>query len=191
MSHDQANKNEPNPNYDEGVRNGYYFNCQSCVVAYEMRRRGYDVEALMRVVGDKENAPEQLAHRTQSAWIDPSTGVEPKKQKCGGANFINLDTGKTTYKTFDEITEELNFATGVPGRYHVDWYWKGRQDGHIIVAERFENNGLRFYDAQTGEIVQWAKLREDINIAAGINVLRVDKLMLNEEIACNVVKRKH
>lgn len=43
MNHDDANELKGNPNYTLG--GGYRINCQSCVVAYEMRRRGYDVEA--------------------------------------------------------------------------------------------------------------------------------------------------
>ena len=43
MNFEQADGNKPNPNY---IKNrAYQINCQSCVVAYELRRRGFDVEA--------------------------------------------------------------------------------------------------------------------------------------------------
>lgn len=38
MNHDDANELKGNPNFTLG--GGYHINCQSCVVAYEMRRRG-------------------------------------------------------------------------------------------------------------------------------------------------------
>jgi len=36
------NGETPNPNYTKG--SGYQTNCQSCVVAYELRLRGYKYE---------------------------------------------------------------------------------------------------------------------------------------------------
>ena len=59
MTHDQADDRHANPNYVAGERNGYDINCQSCVVAYEMRRRGFDVEALRRIENDPNNGPQR------------------------------------------------------------------------------------------------------------------------------------
>ena len=151
MTHDEANETRPNPNYVEGEKIGYNDNCQSCVVAYEMRRRGYDVEAMMRIKGDPTNVPELLAKRTQSAWIDIKTGKEPTKCKCGGSYDVDR-RGRILYKKIARINKELDEATKEPGRYHIDWQWEKGKEGHIIVAERFENGGLRLYDPQTGKI---------------------------------------
>lgn len=39
-------------------------------MAYELRRRGYDVETLGRIFGDKNNIPNKLAFHTELAWKD-------------------------------------------------------------------------------------------------------------------------
>ena len=70
MTHEQANGNMPNPNYKVGIRDEYSINCQSCVVAYELRRRGYDVETLGRIFGDENNIPNKLAFHSELAWKD-------------------------------------------------------------------------------------------------------------------------
>ena len=189
MTHDEANEKNPNPNYVAGEENGYNNNCQSCVVAYEMRRRGYDVEALMRINNDQTNMPDKLSKRTQSAWIDQKTGEEPQKRRCGGAYDIDR-LGRVKYKSLKQINKELDEATSEPGRYHIDWAWNNKEEGHIIVAERFENGGIRFYDPQTGKVKQWKDIASRIKVNNGVGVLRVDDLLLNENVACNVVRRK-
>ena len=45
MNFRQADGGAPNPNYRKG--GGYATNCQTCTVAYELRRRGFNVEALV------------------------------------------------------------------------------------------------------------------------------------------------
>ncbi len=45
MSFAKADSGSVNPKYSLGQK-GYRENCQTCVVAYEMRSRGYDVQAL-------------------------------------------------------------------------------------------------------------------------------------------------
>ena len=47
MTFEEANGMKGNPHYKEDV--GYRENCQSCVVANELRRRGYNVEAQIRI----------------------------------------------------------------------------------------------------------------------------------------------
>ena len=44
MSHEEADSGKVNPNYLFDI-DAYKYNCQCCVVAYEVRRRGFDVEA--------------------------------------------------------------------------------------------------------------------------------------------------
>ena len=51
MSFDKADGGNPNPYYKEDVEFagelfGYTTNCQTCVVAFEARMRGFDVRAL-------------------------------------------------------------------------------------------------------------------------------------------------
>lgn len=60
MTRSQANNNRVNPNYFKAP--GYQTNCQSCVVAYEARLRGYDVQTKTNTRGSKLD---ELAHDTR------------------------------------------------------------------------------------------------------------------------------
>ncbi|WP_390621060.1 phage minor capsid protein [Treponema pectinovorum] len=65
MNFRQTDGGSPNPNYKKG--GGYAKNCQTCVVAYELRRRGYDVEALPNYKGSMLDV---LSYRTNIAWVN-------------------------------------------------------------------------------------------------------------------------
>jgi len=45
----QKDLSDTNPNFETGLE-GYTLNCANCTAAYEMRRRGFDVEALPRML---------------------------------------------------------------------------------------------------------------------------------------------
>ena len=47
---------------------------ESCVVAYEARRRGYDVQSLPF---KEDSEMDRLSSETNLAWIDPRTGKHP------------------------------------------------------------------------------------------------------------------
>ena len=66
MTFEEADALRGNPHYKEDEI--YRVNCQSCVVAYEMRRRGFDVEAFgNNTAGDC--VPFLLSLKTQLAWL--------------------------------------------------------------------------------------------------------------------------
>lgn len=179
MTHAQADEHHANPNYMAGIRNGYDTNCQSCVVAYEMRRRGFDVEALRYEKDNINNGPWRLSQQTESAWIDIKTNRHPDKIQCGGVN-----------KSAESVKEEINTATNEIGRYHINWGWKEQELGHIIVAERLPNSELLLFDPQTGKEFNWDEKVKRIDIAQGLFVLKVDGLLLNTTVVKTVVKAK-
>lgn len=137
MIFDKANGGRVNPNYSKGK--DYKRNCQTCVVAFEARLRGYDVTARAREYS--EHAPTQILSRdSRKAWIDPTTGVNP--------NYIQ-DTSATTPQKLKSFLDE----TVKPGeRYTFQFRWKGNAvEGHIISLDRDEHGVLRLYDPQSGE----------------------------------------
>lgn len=136
MNEKQADSGNVNPDF--GKVKGCKDNCQSCVVAYEARLRGYDVKAK-----PKHNNPaaDHISHITSDAWIDPATGKPPKMQRNGTKS-------KWTWKDTQKFLED-NIQEGC--RYTFRHMWKGNGHvGHIISATR-KNGKLELYDPQTGK----------------------------------------
>lgn len=135
MTRAKANGNHVNPNYF--LEPGYRTNCQSCVVAFEARLRGYDVQTKPMKRG---SMLDQLAHNTRLAWKDPHTGKNP--------DFIKDSTVTTPKKCRDWLEKTIQ-----PGqRYTLQNSWKGRsRSGHIISADKDESGALRLYDPQSGK----------------------------------------
>jgi hypothetical protein len=177
MTFEEANEMRGNPHYSEAV--SYRVNCQTCVVANELRRRGFPVEALANTKG---STSELLSHATNMAWVTDE-GVAPNKIHIGGSVTMKgtkIIYPKVNWKQFAEATKE-------PGRYHVDWKWKGKRDGHIVTFERFEDGTARWYDPQNGAVNFMTKA-----YAARFNtmaVLRVDNLMPNPDICSKILAK--
>lgn len=183
MTFEEANELRGNVNYGKGRQ--YSVNCQSCVVANELRRRGFDVTAHGNY--KKGDIPEKLSMQTNLAWIDPNTGEMPKKQKAGG---MYIDGYNIKTKTFARMLKEFDELTKEAGRYHIDFGWKKSRSGHIITAERMEDGSIRVYDPQTGEVISnFRKYADRIAPKYGINVLKVDNLLINTDIIDGVVHK--
>ena len=185
MTFEEANELRGNINY--GKASEYSVNCQSCVVANELRRRGYNVTALPNLQ-KTGNIPYELSMRTNWAWIDPKTMVMPKKQTAGGIYDITR-SGALKSKSIKELTKELVELVKEPGRYHIDFAWKGKNSGHIITLETLHNGKIIIYDPQTGKMKNWKELSKEISLRYGVSVLRVDNLLVNTDIIDGIVKK--
>jgi len=129
-------------------QNGYRENCQTCVVANEARRRGYDVQAKANTSG---SVSERLSRRTNLAWIDPTTGTHPRYIRYDGEG--RSDTYGEPIPTHRRFVQWLQSEGTIEAgaRYTIEFGWKGRSRiGHIVCIERTDD-GLRMYDPQCGE----------------------------------------
>lgn len=135
MTFEEADGSKANPNFKKDAK--YTMNCQTCVVAYEARRRGYDVEAVGYSKGSKL---EELARATNHAWIDPETGKFPKYIEVSVMSNINTPTRYLKY--LNETLED-----GI--RYTMEFGWKGSRDGHIVHVFK-DSTGIMIYDPQSG-----------------------------------------
>lgn len=141
MSFAQADSGNVNPKYGTDI--GYSKNCQSCVVVFEARLRGYNVRVLPNKKG---SVLETLSRNCNWAWIDPKTGKSP--------DYI-FDSSLST------ADEYLNFVRDkvVQGnRYTIQFAWRGRGNcGHIVNLDRTEDGKLRIKDNQrgAGERSEW------------------------------------
>lgn len=141
MSFEIANSGHVNPNI--GKSEGYSINCQSCVVVFEARERGYDVEVLPNTRG---SMLDKLSHDTSMAWIDPLTGKHPE--------YIYDNARRTPEEYYDFIDSVVK-----PGqRYTIQFFHKGwGHVGHIVNIDRTSDGQLRIKDNQRrlSERSQW------------------------------------
>ena len=175
MSHEQDNKMHGNPHFGESK--AYSVNCQTCVVAYELRLRGFDVSTLPNTAG---SALSKLSKATHTAWQnitreDISVIAKTTLDKYGHIKQPPLKW----VKVFAAMTET--------GRYHIAWRWKRKRSGHIITAERLPDGSLRFYDPQNGMSGALDLYKKEI--AGNVRIYCVDNLAPNANIVKDVLTK--
>lgn len=190
MSREEANSGNANPNFSQG--GGYRINCQTCVVAYEARLRGYDVQAKPNTRGSKLA---ELSRNTNDAWVDPATGKAIAQYKYSQNQGSGLPTTpKQCRKWLDEKVE--------PGaRYTFSHGWKGRgNSGHIISVDKDSGGNLRLYDPQSGRTmtggdvdtylgrVRYTRTIAGTKYKTAPNLLRVDNLQFNPAYINNILE---
>lgn len=190
MSFEEANEQKSNPNY--ALDESYRVNCQTCVMANELRRRGFDIEALANTKG---SALEKLSYHTESAWFDaagntPTSNVsglcKVKRKRWDGTEY---EAWEKTCKNRKQMVAALESDITEDGRYHIKWTWARGNCGHIITVERIDGR-LRYYDPQDGKVItDFVGYIDGIKTAGGIRWLRVDTLRANPDIAKKVLSK--
>lgn len=187
MTIEEADNGKTNPRYFDDL--SYKINCQTCVVAYEARLRGYDVVAKGNTTG---SMLERLAGNTALAWIDPKTGKKPEYIQDEKAN-----TPKRFTKFLEDTIKENE-------RYTVQFGWKGRtRCGHIVNISREDGEiVLRDNQAPMEMIYKGDKALEEyfkevkyyfrvgrMKLYAGPKLLRIDNLMFNEDVVNKILEK--
>ena len=121
MSMAKASKGT-NPNFNRAF-DAYSSNCQRCVLAYEARRRGYDVTALPTYSGD----------------LLPYGGDYLKA--LSNPNPVNV--GKSVRKLNSEMK---SYGSGSRAIVRV----RSGRNGHVFIAENV-NGKIKYVDPQTNE----------------------------------------
>lgn len=147
-----------NPLYNS-TNEPYHINCQTCVVANEMRRRGWNVTATGNLKG---SVNEIISRHTEAAWV-----------LADGTFPISFYLGATRR---NKVASKINEIVKEGERYHMKWKWNNSSSGHIISVDRDSKGLLRFYDPQNGQIIEeLATYLNDIQLNT-IRLLRVDNL---------------
>lgn len=155
-----------NPNYKQG--RAYQVNCQRCVYAYELQRRGYDVEAMAAI---KDNDP----MGQNNAWMNGFQG-----QRWEG----RLGTTEAAVEK-SIINKMRGWGDGSRAVGYVAW--KGG-DAHVFNIES-KNGRVYIFDGQTGK---QHRLSDYINYAIPTHTMisRVDNLTPNNNVLQYAVKQK-
>lgn len=135
MNHDDADNGRVNPTRDKIVDRKKTGNCQTCVFAYALRRRGYDVEAKLRD-GDAEVYQLAMSKNSNVAWFDPETGL-PVETIEAPEKRLNAKSAAKWLKD-----------TVKPGQmYELSFCWGEGFGAHVIIAEN-RNGQLVLFDPQ-------------------------------------------
>jgi len=166
ISTESAIKNA-NPRYDRAPYGKkdlpYNTNCANCVVAAEMRFRGYNV------IARAKNENRKLAADPFSAWI--------------GAKPAILSNGLTELESFIEGLPEMS-RTQVAVKYPNSIFEK--RSNHTFIAVK-KNKKILFMDPQDGSIVK--SVEEDyFTGAAEISYCRIDNLEISDR-GCTACER--
>lgn len=147
-----------NPNYDPNDPYGpYNNNCYACTVAYELRQRGYDVEATADADGE-----------TLENILDFYEGEE--------ASLYQYNPIIQTEEAVDAVEEELlKHPNGSRGQYIVYWSTGG---AHSMAWEITDGEVL-IRDCQTNDIYTIEQITPYTNTTV---VFRTDNVDLNPEI---------
>lgn len=162
-----------NPRFHEGLE--WQTNCQRCVGAYEMRRRGYDVTSKPRPMSSGEpDKHDELPYMLAShGWPRMFGDMEPERV-----------SGSTYEATVKRIVGKMN-GFGDGSRAIVRVQWKGRNGGHVFIAEQMDGE-VRFIDPQTNsdDCLRYFRLAEKNETF----ILRVDDKEISNLISQAVTR---
>lgn len=171
-----------NASYKSKEYKAYCWNCQRCVIAYEMRRRGYDVEADAYDEDDRLGYSHNNLKRSFLNFTDDM--VHDYDRRPDG----NLYSGKgQLFKAME--SDMMKEPEG--SRFILDWDWKGENSGHTVNAEK-HNGNIIVYDSQNGKTHSF---KEYLNLHSNIRPrtitwVKTNDLKLSGDLK-GVVKWKH
>lgn len=168
-----------NPHYSIDYRE-YSSNCQRCVVAYELQRRGYDVQALATYKGDT---------LPQVAYYDTNRKTWEGRWKGAfkGAKTINVGVRGNAQKTIENMNGAMRgFGPGSRGVVQVFWKSGG---GHVFNVEN-DRGIIKYVDAQTNRHVN-IKNYMAMAVPGSVNLVRTDNLQISERAKNFVTTRRY
>lgn len=154
------NVRNTNPAFKKGPE--YQQNCQRCVAAYEMRRRGYDVIAKPAVVDEKGD----LSAKDPLYRLWPGIFKNARFSHCRGS-----DGGKA------EILRRMSFwGDGAVAEVCIQ---RDASHAHVFIAQNVDGK-IRFIDPQTGSLdcsESFTKAQNGATIIARIDNLEATELI--------------
>lgn len=137
-------------------------NCMLCSCTYDLRRRGYDVEANRSPHGF---TPEDLQKWYPKAKIKEITGIDEKEKY-------------SSKKSCELFVNEVLHNQGEGSRGNLMITWKGMLGGHSVAYE-VKNGEVLILDGQTNDIYKPEKFFKQVNPT--INFVRLDNIKFDNK----------
>ena len=172
MSWAEANSGHENPNYEPHTQ--FHYNCQTCTVVHEMRRRGYNITAKGSNDGFAKLEAEGFDWQRRYLNQDGSD-VKPywSWQWRDDKGYINM-----TRQSLDEYFKEQLKADG---RYEVYCAWS-QKTSHVFCIEK-RGDTIRWFDPQTGKSGAVIEAYKEKMVSNLVYVMRIDDKKINPEMA--------
>ncbi len=180
MNFTEADQLKCNPHYSDldAAKEGYWGNCQTCTVTYELRRRGFPVEALPNKNWDI------LSFYSQNGIDQDQRFLNADGSRLRKSHPLYLEDSIKAKKGFVEsVTQDV-------GRYELNLQWKNKNLSHVMILERDRKNNLIWLDPQSGK--HGSSSMFDVFLEAAIpvkiSVLRIDDKIINPKFAKRFIK---
>ncbi len=185
MDIDEADRGRCNPMFGtvDYINKGYLHNCQTCTMIYELRRRGFNVNAMANPLVGNERDFTKFCTDNKVEWTE---------------RFLNADGTRCEYKmsfkyvSKNSIEAKESFIKGCvsdTGRYEVYCEWMGsKEDAHVFIIERQPNGNLIWFDPQTGEVGKPVEAYVSKMKMARIGVMRIDDKIINPKFVARFLK---
>ena len=163
---------ETNPYYDGDYRE-FSHNCQRVVVAYEARRRGYDVMAQPTFEGDKLNRVAYYDSKnniSRGRWMGAFQDAKPVDVSAVGKGT------QASQNVVNNIENQMK-SYGNGSRGVVQLFYKGG-GGHVFNVEQ-RNGKTYFIEAQTGKVKDMQRLM-DVMRTDRVALVRTDNLKFSD-----------
>lgn len=176
-----------NPNYQTSEKDKYDQNCAVCTLAYDLRRRGYDIEASSEEVtmadGKTGLTMKEIAACYKGAEIVTMSDIGDKNPDATGA-ITDALANEDGIKIGEHMDKEL-LSHGEGARGHAVFVWT-KGGSHDIIWE-VENGKVVYRDCQTNKKI---KLEEYSSLSKDMLYMRTDNLQLTDEAMKYVRNRK-
>lgn len=172
-----------NPFYSRAYSE-YSENCQRCVVAYELRRRGYDVEAQPTYQGDTWPQVIPVNGQRFGRWRGAFRGAKTENVGARGNN------AKAEARVLDNLKNKMK-EWGPGARAVVNIQYRGRGNGHVFNVEN-QGGQVSFVDAQSGNRYNTGSMKNLLHVVetGTVGLTRTDNLRISDR-AKNLVWQNH
>lgn len=187
------------------------FNCQNCSMAFELRRRGYDVMARAKLSGSNtgdlakhfQGGKTQTIKASEEAvrYLKHSTPEKYDKATGEYKSFLKYEKGLSKDSHDRLISELKSQGSGARGIVTVgwidgnkNWYKEGYKQSACFHAFNYivKDGKVTFYDAQERNPKAYSKIDSYDGVdPREFSYLRTDNLSLNESASSCVQARKN
>ena len=189
MNFTEADGGKANSNFtlEDAREKGFKHNCQTCTLAYELRRRGFNVEAAPNpVIDGYKNYRDfkKFCTNNKVNWTDRFLTSEGKRADYTWSTGIE-STGFAKLKFIEE-------QTTAQGRYEIYCAWS-EDSAHVFILERQKDGNLLWFDPQTGRRGGAMDFTDDYiekMMSDKIGILRIDDKLIKLKFSKRFLRAK-